>query len=383
MKILLIRMYPTKMTTNNYNVQELGLAKSLRKKGYICDVVSYNASDETYIKKIEIGKGYNPIINYCVNGKNILKNCFFNPVIYELINKYDIVQTEEYDQLQNVQLLKKINKPLYIYHGPYYNKFNLYNLKYYLKTIIYDLFFLNNPNYKKVLVFSKSKLAESFLKKKKFKNIKTVGVGIDLDKFKINTCTNEKIDLLIRNKENSKYVLYVGKLEPRRNVIFLIKLFRKIHFHDNNIKLIIVGNGKRKYKDKCFKLINKYHLKESVIYYEAFNQEDLPFLYQCCDLFILPTNYEIFGMVILEAMYFKLPVVTTLNGGSSTIIENGTNGFILDKNKIDNWVKIIEKILNDDKLRNKIAYSAYKTIIENYTWDKIADKFIEEYKKYM
>ena len=58
-------------------------------------------------------------------------------------------------------------------------------------------------------------------------------------------------------------------------------------------------------------------------------QKYLSDVYNLADFFLLPTKYEIFGMVLLEAMYYKTVVLTTDNGGSSTLIDNGRNGYIL------------------------------------------------------
>lgn len=82
-------------------------------------------------------------------------------------------------------------------------------------------------------------------------------------------------------------------------------------------------------------------------------QEELSNIYKISDIFLLPTEYEIFGMVLLEAMYFGLPVITTYNGGSSTIIENGKNGFICSKLDKAEWKEIVCDLLNDTNKLSK------------------------------
>ncbi len=370
-------MYPTKMLTNNYNVQEIGLAKAFIKHGHTCDIVSYNGSDKLETKVIK--NNNHDIINYCIPGKNRLKNCFYNDELFSMIDNYDIIQTEEYDQLQNLKLLKKVKKQLYIYHGPYYNKFNLYNIKYYLKTILYDLLFLHNKSYKKLTAFSKSYLAELFLRKKGFKNIKTVGVGLDLDKFCVPCQKNGDIINLFKDGRKIKYLLYIGKIEPRRDTLFLIKVFSKIVAENNDVRLIIVGNGKQKYKNKCKKLIKKLDLSNHIFWFDALDQSEIPYLYQKCSLFILPTNYEIFGMVMLEAMYFGLPVVTTFNGGSSSVITNDVNGIIIKNKSIKKWSDVISNILWQDEKCKYLSSNAQKTINDSFTWDAISEKFLKVY----
>ena len=85
-------------------------------------------------------------------------------------------------------------------------------------------------------------------------------------------------------------------------------------------------------------------------------------------------------MVILESMYFGLPVITTLNGGSSTIIKNNETGIICPLNDKNEWVSAVNKLFQDNNLRDKISKNSSKLVSSNFTWDALADKFIRIYK---
>ena len=100
--------------------------------------------------------------------------------------------------------------------------------------------------------------------------------------------------------------------------------------------------------------------------------------YRNSDVFLLPTRYEIFGMVLLEAMYFGLPVITTRNGGSCTLI-NSENGIVIDNFDVNTWAEKIEKLLSNSEECKKIGENAHKTIAEEYTWDALADRFLQAY----
>ena len=376
MKILIVRMWPYTLNIKSYNCQEIGLAKALIRKGNVCDIVLYtdkDTKDEDIIfddnKKIHI---------YYIPAKNILKNAFYEKRLYEIINRYDVVQTAEYDQISNVKLRKKANKKMVIYHGPYSCD---YTKGYKIKCLFSDLYYLFNKDYKKTPCLSKSTLATELLEKKGFSDITTVGVGLDTDRFNIETKSNEDIDKIIQEKEkhNYQYLLYVGKIEDRRNILFLIDILKKLYELNPKVKLIMVGKGEQAYVDKCFDYANTLHVSSNIIYFETMKQEELPGLYKCCDLFLLPTQYEIFGMVLLEAMYFGLPAITTLNGGSSMLIKNGETGMICSLDDIDEWVNSILKILDNKSLKEEISKKCIKQIIEKFTWDKLADKFSEIY----
>lgn len=375
MKILIIRMFPDELNIKNYNCQEIGLAKALIRKGHQCDIILYTQKEnyeEDYFfdnnKKIHL---------YYLKAKNILKNAFFDKKIYDILPNYDIVQSTEYDQIANIKLRRVLKERLIIYHGPYHSN---YTKGYKIKCLITDLLILFNKKYLDIPIISKSTLAKKLLLSKGFSNVETIGVGLDVDRFYIEHLPNDnlKIKKLQSEKKEFKYLLYVGKIEDRRNTMFLLEILRKL---GNNCKLIVVGNGQKKYKNKLKKYIEKNKLEEKIIYFEKLKQEELKEVYETSDLFIFPSKYEIFGMVLLEAMYFGKIVVSSPNAGADTLINNRENGFILQGFDIEQWKDKIEKILMlPDLSREKIEYNAKTTITNLYVWDKLADKFIEKYE---
>ena len=109
-------------------------------------------------------------------------------------------------------------------------------------------------------------------------------------------------------------------------------------------------------------------------------QKYLSKVYKECDMFLLPTIYDIYGMVLLEAMYFGIPTVTTENGGSNMMIENGVNGYVINEFNAKKWADLISVTVNDKQKCKDIGACAHKTIVNNFTWDCLADRFIEVYQ---
>lgn len=374
MKILIVRLYPTEPKLNLYNIQEIGLAKALIDTGNKCDIVFYSKREER-VQEIEYKE--DKIKIYWLKGKNILKNAFFGNKIVKLSKNYDIVQTSEYDQIYNIKLSKKIGDKLIIYHGPYYSKFNKgYNIK----CKIFDIFFAN-ANYKKVKFITKSELAKKFLNEKGYTDATAIGVGLDDNKITENVAQNTKIELL--NKINPEHfnLLYVGKIQPRRNTLFLIDVLESLIKKNTNVRLVLVGKGKKEYVEKVFQYAKQKNVYNYIIYEESVKQEDIKLVYEKCDMFLLPTSYDIFGMVLLEAMYFGLPVLTTLNGGSSTIIKDGQNGFVCDVDDKQKWTQVIEELIQNEDLSHRIALNAKNTIIDKFLWSKLVENFINVYKQ--
>lgn len=370
MKILIVRTFPNEIDINSYNVQEIGLAKALTRKGHQCDIVLYTNHEE---KEEQLNVEGSTITIYWMKGVNFFKNLLWSSKLIKLAKKYDIVQSCEYDQIYNIYLQKKIKNKLVIYHGPYYSEFNKgYNFK----CKVFDTFFLTK-NYKKAKFISKSALATEFLKGKGFEDVTTIGVGLDYEKIS-KEITNSECETILKNDE--KYLLYIGRIEERRNIYFLLNILHEVMKTEKNVKLILIGKGEKEYVEKVWEYAKKMELIDNIIYFEKIKQEDIKAFYTRSNIFILPTNYDIFGMVLLEAMCFGIPTITTLNGGSSTIIKNYENGFICDITNIEQWKNCIIEVLNNSKLSEKISNNAQRTIEQEFLWIKLSEKFIQVYK---
>lgn len=375
MKILIVRMFPNKININNYNTQEIGLAKALINKGHHCDIVLSNENGDNYIQELAFGDNRKLKI-YWLKTKNFFHNSIYDNMLYDIAKEYDIIQTAEYDQIGNLKLFAKVKKPIIIYHGPYNSKTQVKDS---IKSKIFDIFLKRQLMKYNPYIITKSTLATKYLEKKGFKNITTIGVGLDTEKFKNDDNISEEIKEILHKIDNKKTFLYIGQLTKRRNIEFLINTYRIIRDKTEGTKLLIIGKGPKKYVDKCKNMINEYNLQNDIIIKEKVSQDNIKFIYKKAFMFLLPTSYEIFGMVLLESMYFGVPIITTYNGGSSTIIEDNKNGFILplDSNK---WANKMEEIINNEEKREKIISNENQTI-KKFTWDSLANKFIDAYKE--
>ena len=246
---------------------------------------------------------------------------------------------------------------------------------------VFDLFFLNRYRKLGTHFITKSKLAQEFLESKGIKesNVKAIGVGIDTQMLSNGKAEcNEPLFLTMRNDKNIKF-LYIGRFEERRNVPFIFDVFAEVLKKNVNATLYMIGTGDKDYTEKCWKYATELGIRENIVYQEKMEQKYLSGVYNLADFFLLPTEYEIFGMVLLEAMYYKTVVLTTDNGGSSTLIDNGRNGYILKDKKASEWANVVSEITSEKM--NAVKEAAHDTIADQYTWDKLADSFVESYKK--
>lgn len=383
MKILIIRTIAIEedLSTVTYNNQGIGLATELAKLGNEVALVYYtkpgNGIEEVFCsdnQKIKI---------YHIEGKNLVWNAIYDKSLYTICNEYDLIQVSECDQIASWQVYKRFPSKTVIYHGPYSSKFTW---KYNIRSKVFDAVFSWRNGFKNAPVISKSYLAEEYLRKKGFKNIETIGVG--LNPIVLEQDLEDRpayIDELCQNKADSKYLLYVGAISKRKNLLFILQVLDILVNQMGNVKykLIIIGGEAYKeqaYYKECFSFIEQKGLSNNVIYLGTVEQKYLKYIYSICDLYLLATQYDIFGMVYLEAMYFGTPILTTMCGGSSLLIKEGQTGFIRDL-CINDWCITIQDLFKDSYKIKLIRENGKKLIKNEYLWEKLALRFLKIYEE--
>lgn len=375
MKILIIRAAANKLNLRTYNVQEVGLAKALVRKGHQCDVMYYTDQKQESMEEVLFDKDKRVRIIWSP-GISIFQESYY-PSLKNHINDYDVVQIGGYNGVTSCWLNRKHRNKTVNFQGPYYYK---ENRKDRLKTFVWDHTLLPLSHRDNMIVVTKSKLATDHVKSKGIENVITIGIGLDLSNLvgSDDAYKHEFVQQLTAQKGNNKYLLYIGAIEDRRNILFMLDVFYAVRKIMPDTMLVLVGKGKDEYVQQCKDKIKDLGLADFVIWKESLEQKYLKPVYEISDAFLLPTKYEIFGMVLLEAMYFGLPVFTTYNGGSSTLMDE-SNGIVIDTFDVDTWSAKICGILTDTEKCKDIGQNAHSTIEEHYTWDKLADRFLDVY----
>ena len=378
MKILILRTMANVLKLSTYNLQEVGLAKALIRLGHRCDILYY--TDEKNDRREAITFDGNKTLTILwMHGYSIMHEAVY-PSLKRIVDYYDIIQVADYVGFTSVWLNAKHQNKTVNYQGPYYCSFNKKDI---IRTFVMDRILLPFSHRSTMVVGTKSKLATEYVKRKRIPDVTTLGVGIDIENLtpSIQTELPPFVKEVKEKKQSLKYLLYIGRLEERRNILFLLEVLHKVVEKDDNIRLVLVGKGDKDYVDSCWEKIDRLGLRDKVIYSPQLEQRYVSEIYRCCDLFLLPTRYEIFGMVLLEAMYFGIPVLTTFNGGSSTLIYNDVNGFILHEKDPDKWADKIFALLDKPEHLVDVAKKAADTVSRNYTWDALAPRFVELYRR--
>ena len=117
-------------------------------------------------------------------------------------------------------------------------------------------------------------------------------------------------------------------------------------------------------------------VKKGIYHLDSMENSQLKFIYPLAKAFLLPSILEIFGMVLLEAMYLGAPIVSSENGGSVTLMSDGTCGQIVKEFDADKWAKAIMRYLDDEKYAKKVVAAGQEKIKTTYNWNTIVDRFL-------
>lgn len=375
MRILLFRTDPSIMNIKNYNSQEIGMAKAYIKQGHQCDIVYYAGGQGNREEFIDAGNG-KQITLYWRHGFSIANNGFF-PGINKLLAYYDIIQVSEYYFWGSWYTYWKYGKTkqVYIYQGVY-DANN--SRKFQLRCKIMDPFLLRKKLLLNTPVFTKSVLAEETIRSRGFQQVKTVGVGLDLAALNAHSEESDFSRKIRDEKSNHRYILYIGVMEDRRNILFLLEVLRYIADRMPAVRLIMIGNGQETYLEAVRSKIVELKLEQHICWTSALSQVQLKAVYEQADLFLLPSKYEIFGMVILESMALGVPVLSSVNGGSSTLIHRNENGVVVPNFDCAQWGDNALALLRDERKRQDIIVKAHETTDRDFSWDGIVREILDE-----
>jgi len=176
------------------------------------------------------------------------------------------------------------------------------------------------------------------------------------DSFKIHHSAKSSNRVRAKFGLPEKYILNVGTIESRKNLLLLIEALPTI---DSAYKLVVVGKH-RPYVEKVKAAIARLKLEDRVIFLEGVPFEDLPMIYQMATVFIYPSLYEGFGIPIIEALYAKVPVVAAT--GSCLEEAGGPDSIYVSPTDANDLAAQVNKILDDEDLQKKMKENGLKFV---------------------
>ncbi len=363
-----------------YNSQELGLAQQLSVLNVDVDVYYAGNVDKITSSIIESsGPGQVNLIELPYYIIPLIQQAIFPGLIKELKkSKYDLIQVNEYNDIicsQAVNYAHRNNIPTVVYQGMHKNMSGRFNALY---TYFHDNVLLHTFIKKISIALTKTKVAADFLTSKGFNNVSVMPVGLDTNAFTQSEShhSNNELNNLYNIPTDHHVILYIGNFEQRRNIDFLLDIAKQCE--KRPITFLFIGEGEL-LADAQQRTIDEN--LNNVRLPGRLPQKQLATIYQSSDLFLLASDYEIYGMVVLEAMYYGVPVISNNTAGPASIIDSNINGIIIETLDIEKWSSVIESLLIDTNILNTMKKKAKNKIEQELTWQKIAKKYLDEILK--
>ncbi len=181
---------------------------------------------------------------------------------------------------------------------------------------------------------------------------------------------------------DKKVVLFVGRLIDLKGVEYLIKALSKLTAKIESAVLLVVGDGPA--KPKLELLTMELQISDKVIFTGNIDNSNIGSYYMLADVFVLPSITTYFAdacpLVVNEAMYFGNPVITTDAVGTTFMIKNGENGYVVPERDSDSLEDAIFKVLNDPELEKKMGEVSKKLIKSSFRYENMINGFNQAFK---
>lgn len=177
---------------------------------------------------------------------------------------------------------------------------------------------------------------------------------------------------------DTRYLLYVGAIQPRKNLILLVEAFERLKENKNNSDFRLVLVGKPAWmSEEILESINKSAFKKDIILAGQAGFKDLGKIYQGASAFVFPSRYEGFGIPILEAFASEVPVICAKNSSLPEVA--GEAALYFEDNNSQDLSNQIEKILDNEELKKDLAKKGLYQL-QKFSWEKCAEETLDYIK---
>ena len=211
--------------------------------------------------------------------------------------------------------------------------------------------------------------------------IRLVYNGVDADLFKPDRTPEFPEKKVIEGK---KVILYVGHFGLRKGIPFLIRSMREVTKEVPDAFLVCIGGvpswlPKGEYWSHLNALIEENGLEGKVLLLDRKANEALPAYYSAADIFVLPSYYEAFPKVLIEAMACERPVITSNLGGTRDSVEDGVNGKLVDYADPIQLADAIVTILEDEAMAKRMGKAGRERVLRDFTWEAVSERIESVY----
>ncbi len=204
--------------------------------------------------------------------------------------------------------------------------------------------------------------------------------GVDLQRFASGDAS--RFTKQYNFSQSDRLILCVSGFYPQKNQGLLLQAFAKAHKHNPQLKLVLIGViYDQDYFAQLQAMAKDLGLEQDICFITKvkFDDPTLADAYAAAELFVLPSHYETFGIVVLEAWASGTPVLCGNVGGLPSFVKNGENGLFFNVESVDSLYQKLTIILQNKQLYQSIRNHALKAV-KNYSWQAITDRLANLYE---
>jgi len=210
--------------------------------------------------------------------------------------------------------------------------------------------------------------------------------GVDVSHFY--PIPSDEAKMFVGLKPEDRMVLFVGRIEPLKGVDTLIEAMSCLHLKEARpVHLAIIGGDPGASPEdmtvemaRLQKLCDDLGVDQSVVFLGKRDQDKLPYYYSAAEVVVMPSHYESFGMVALEAMACGTPVIASEVGGLAYLVRDGETGFTIPAEEPDTLCEKLSWLINDRGLHATMSQRAVE-YAQDYAWEKIAKQIVDVYEE--
>jgi D-inositol-3-phosphate glycosyltransferase len=208
--------------------------------------------------------------------------------------------------------------------------------------------------------------------------ITVIPLGVDVERFRP---AGKDIARAALGLEDERVILFVGRIEPLKGVDILINAAAIIESDVDCTVLIVGGDSSSKAQvEKLRSLAREKGIEHRVAFVGAVDHEKLPLYYNAADVCVVPSHYESFGLVAIEAMASGVPVVASRVGGLTDTVKHGETGYLIPWLCPEPFAERIELLLENEPLRRNLGEAA-REAVGRYRWENVAGAVLAVYNE--
>ncbi len=214
-------------------------------------------------------------------------------------------------------------------------------------------------------------------------NIDIIPCGTDIERFGGITQAEARKKLDIDTQ--AKVIFYVGRFDPRKGIETLVRAVGQSQWQDNENLKLIIGGGSRPgrsdgiERERIEKIVAELGIEGKTEFPGRIDDEDLPLYYAATDISVVPSHYEPFGLVAIEAMASNTPVIASDVGGLQYTVVSEETGLLAPPQDNEAFATAINRILADPQWRDQLGSNARKRVEDKFSWQGVASQLNELY----